>query len=165
MNPNSGLIYFIRTVAEEGTTMELTNPTLVCTTPTNIMAHEVAEWLSNAGISAQVMEGGNPLGGVENAGVMVSALDHPRALEALQALQQASRPQPSSLVDVPLHSEWIDVRCDRCGHEMRFPPIQKGSVENCPNCFAFIDIGSDVDYDDWNVLDVEGEQPEGSGEE
>ncbi len=43
--------------------MELTNPVLVCTTPTNILAHEVAEWLSNTGISAQVIEGSNPLGG------------------------------------------------------------------------------------------------------
>lgn len=144
--------------------MELTNPTLICTTPTNIMAHEVAEWLSNAGISAQVVEGSNPLGGPDNASIMVSAIDHPRALQALQALQRP-QPEPTGIVDVPLQSEWIDVRCERCGNEMRFPPIRKGEVENCPNCFAFIDIGSDVDYDDWNVLDVEGDAPESSEDE
>ena len=145
--------------------MELTNPTLVCTTPTNIIAHEVAEWLSNTGISAQVIEGSNPLGGPENAKIMVSAIDHPRALQALQALQQPQPEPTTGLIDVPLRSEWFDVRCEKCGHEMRFPPIRKGEIEVCPTCFAYIDIGGDVGYDDWNVLEVEGDDPEQSEDE
>lgn len=144
--------------------MELSQPTLVCTTPTNIMAHEVAQWLADQGVACQVIEGSNPLGGAENAKIMVSATDHPRAVQALQSLQQPPPPD-TSVIDVPLRSEWLDVKCERCGHEMRFPPIRKGEVENCPNCFAFIDIGSDVDYDDWNVLEVEGDEPPGDDDE
>lgn len=144
--------------------MTLSVPTLVCTTPTNILAHEVAEWLTNAGISCQVIEGSNPVGGPENAQVMVSANDHAQAVQLLQSLQQP-QPQPSSVVEVPLQSEWIDVRCERCGHQMRYPPIRKGEVENCPNCFAFIDIGTDVGYDDWNVLESEEEPKDDFSEE
>mgnify|MGYP003347809788 CR=1 FL=1 len=94
--------------------MELSQPVLLCTIPTNVMAHEVAQWLADQGIACQVIEGSDPLGGVENARIMVSVEDHPRGIQALQSIQRPA-PRPAPTVEVPLRASMIDVKCERCG--------------------------------------------------
>lgn len=154
--------------------MELHDPVAIYTAASNIEAYEIVELLQGAEIPAQVIEDMNLLDGlnppVHAAKVWVSSRDLDRAAEVTQGYE--ARIQQRELahhVPVDLQSEWIDARCDKCGTVTRYAPIQKGTVENCPNCYAFMDIGSDVDFDDWNVLEVEsdgeGAEPEAESEE
>lgn len=149
--------------------MELHDPVAIYTAASDLEAYEIVELLQGAEIPAQVIEDMNLLNGlnppVHAAKVWVSSRDLERATAVTQAYE--ARIQQRELVHhvpVDLQSEWIDARCDKCGTVTRYSPIQKGTVENCPNCYAFMDIGSDVDFDDWNVIDVENDG-EGAGAE
>ena len=142
--------------------MELHDPVAIYTAASDLEAYEIVELLQGAEIPAQVIEDMNLLDGlnppVHAAKVWVSSRDMERATAVTQAYE--ARIQQRELahhVPVDLQSEWIDARCDKCGTVTRYAPIQKGTVENCPNCYAFMDIGSDVDFDDWNVIEVEND--------
>ena len=142
--------------------MELHDPVAIYTAASDLEAYEIVELLQGSEIPAQVIEDMNLLDGlnppVHAAKVWVSSRDMERATAVTQAYE--ARIQQRELahhVPVDLQSEWIDARCDKCGTVTRYAPIQKGTVENCPKCYAFIDIGSDVDFDDWNVIEVEND--------
>ena len=142
--------------------MELHDPVAIYTAASDLEAYEIVELLQGSEIPAQVIEDMNLLDGlnppVHAAKVWVSSRDMERATAVTQAYE--ARIQQRELahhVPVDLQSEWIDARCDKCGTVTRYAPIQKGTVENCPNCYAFMDIGSDVDFDDWNVIEVEND--------
>lgn len=38
----------------------------------------------------------------------------------------------------------VDVRCEECGKETKFPAAERGSVQNCPHCGAYVDVGEDT---------------------
>lgn len=145
--------------------MELHDPVAVYTAASDLEAYEIVELLQGAEIPAQVIEDMNLLDGlnppVHAAKVWVSSRDLDRATAVTQGYEarvlQRDLAHHVPHVPVDLQSEWIDARCDKCGTVTRYAPIQKGSVENCPKCYAFMDIGSDVDFDDWNVIDVESD--------
>ena len=140
--------------------MELHDPVAIYTAASDLEAYEIVELLQGAEIPAQVIEDMNLLDGlnppVHAAKVWVASADLERATAVTRGYE--ARVQQRDLahhVAVDLNSEWIDARCDKCGTVTRYAPIQKGTVENCPNCYAFMDIGNDVDFDDWNVIDAE----------
>ena len=155
--------------------MELHDPVAVYTAGSNLEAHQLAEAMLAAGIQAQPIEDNSSMGVLEGGSnstsnhpqVWVSAVDLERAAVVIQAFEmEARRPQIllGNQVEVELSAEWIDAECDKCGTVTRYAPIAKGTVVNCPSCYAFMDVGNDVDYDDWNVIEVESDS-EDSGED
>ena len=153
--------------------MELHDPVAIYTAASDLEAYEIVELLQGAEIPAQVIEDMNLFDGlnppVHAAKVWVSSRDLERATAVTRGYEaRIQQRELVSHVPVDLQSEWIDARCDKCGTVTRYAPIQKGTVENCPKCYAFIDIGSDVEFDDWNVIEVEndgeGAEPEAEAE-
>lgn len=151
--------------------MELHDPVKVYAAASNLEAHQLAEELLAAGIESQVIEDNAAMGVLEGGlnstshhpEVWISSADLERASVVVLSFEaEARRPQAllGDQMTVELRAEWIDATCDKCGTVTRFAPIQKGTVENCPNCFAFMDVGSDVDFDDWNVIEHEGDEEE-----
>jgi len=49
-------------------------------------------------------------------------------------------------------SEPILVTCDECGTQSEFPAAQKGSVQNCPKCYAYVDVGEDIEFEGWDEI-------------
>jgi hypothetical protein len=153
--------------------MELHDPIVVYTAGTNLAAHQLAEQLLAAGIESQVVEDNATMGVLDGTSqhsqVWISSSQLEQARAIAQVFEQESiRPAIGNQVAVELHAEWIDATCDKCGTVTRFAPIHKGTIVNCPNCFAFMDVGDDVDYDDWNVIDqedVEGADSENESSE
>lgn len=154
--------------------MDLHDPVAIYTAASNVEAHEIAELLLVAGIAAQVVEDNSQVG--VWVGGLNSVLHKPKVwvsssdLEAATAVVRGfeERAQQRTLahqVHVDLQSEWIDARCDKCGTVTRYAPIEKGTVVNCPNCYAFMDVGGDVDFDDWNVIEAEASEAEASDED
>ena len=153
--------------------MELHDPVAIYSAASDLEAYEIVELLQGAEIPAQVIEDMNLFDGlnppVHAAKVWVSSRDLERATAVTRGYEaRIQQRELVSHVPVDLQSEWIDARCDKCGTVTRYAPIQKGTVENCPKCYAFIDIGSDVEFDDWNVIEVEndgeGAEPEAEAE-
>ena len=157
--------------------MELHDPVAIYTAASDLEAYEIVELLQGSEIPAQVIEDMNLLDGlnppVHAAKVWVASGDLERATAVTREYEaRVLQRDLAHHVPVDLNSEWIDARCDKCGTVTRYAPIQKGAVENCPNCYAFMDIGSDVDFDDWNVIDAEtngendgeGAEPEAEAE-
>lgn len=150
--------------------MKLTNPVVVYTTAIDVEAYEVAELLTVAGIQSQVIEDQTPLEGLNPpthaTQVWVASDDLPQATEIARGFEtRAQQRQLSHVVTVDLQSEWIDTRCDRCGTVTRFAPLEKGTVVNCPNCFSFMDVGDESEFDDWNVIEHEDSGSEDTGSE
>lgn len=45
----------------------------------------------------------------------------------------------------------IGVVCEECGKQAEFPATDKGSVQECPHCGAYIDVALDAGGDEWQV--------------
>ena len=39
--------------------------------------------------------------------------------------------------------------CWDCGQPLRFPARQRGNVQECPHCGAFVDVPGGEEFDDW----------------
>ena len=143
--------------------MELHDPVAIYTAASDLEAYEIVELLQGVEIPAQVVEDMNLLDGlnppVHAAKVWVSSGDLERATSEVRGYEaRIQGRQLSHQVQVDLNSEWIDARCDQCGTVTRYAPAEKGTVVNCPSCYAFMDVGGDVDFDDWNVIEHEADE-------
>jgi hypothetical protein len=108
----------------------------------------VAGWLSDQGVSAQVMnratlgglEGLTPFSplGVGTAGLEVWVEDPAQAPEALRLLaEHAAAREAKGQGGQP-----ITVACDRCGARLTFAAAQRGSTQECEHCGAYVDVES-----------------------
>ncbi|MFO1007090.1 MAG: hypothetical protein U0929_14105 [Planctomycetaceae bacterium] len=147
--------------------MELNDPVAIYTAGSNLDARQLVLALQAVGIESQVIEdiwvgGLNPQ--IHKTRLWVSKDNVDKAGAVIQEfeLRNSLRFQAQG-TPVELHAEWIDATCDKCGTVTRFAPIHKGTIANCPHCFAFMDVGDDVDFDDWNV--IEQESNEGSDDD
>lgn len=143
--------------------MELHDPVAIYTAASDLEAYEIVELLQGSQIPAHVIEDMNLLDGlnppVHAAKVWVSSGDLERATSVVREYEvRIQERQLSHQIPVNLSSEWIDARCDKCGTVTRYAPAEKGTVVNCPSCFAYMDVGADVEFNDWNVIEHEGDE-------
>ncbi|MCA9268032.1 MAG: DUF2007 domain-containing protein [Planctomycetales bacterium] len=126
----------------------------VCDSPGN--ADVVANTLEHAGIRARVMDRatlGGLLGltvwsrtGVSARGIEVWVLDEkdvPAALKLIEAAQEELRRKQQAKESLGP----IDVTCEECGTTTSFPGKFAGGVQDCPKCFAYVDIPGDDEFD------------------
>ena len=147
--------------------MNLRQPVAVYTASKNFEAHLVSGLLNNAGIPAMVVEDDDmqimsgwlgPLSNIVKPKVWIEEADVERAKLILQEYdKQNVNRQAVDDGRVESVGPPMDVVCDECGKSSQWPAAKKGSVQNCPHCRAYIDIGDDVEFDDWNTApDDEG---------
>jgi hypothetical protein len=143
----------------------LHDPAAAYTAANNIEAHLLCTLLGNAGVEAHTVEdasqvgtwwAGGSLPGLHRPQVWVDRADLERArslLEEYEQRQDSRRPgRPSD--DGPVEAE-----CEDCGKTSVFPAKHRGTVQNCPYCGAFVDVGAGED--DWE----EAEWEEGEAED
>ncbi len=93
--------------------------------------------------------------------VIVATVDAERASEILtRALSVNDADTAEIEVDLNQLKGPISVRCERCGETTKFPGTMDGTTQECPTCFAFLDVGTLAEWNDWNVIEVEGEPDE-----
>jgi hypothetical protein len=104
-------------------------------------ANVVAGWLQGHGIPAEVMNretmGGfyyPLLAGV--TGVEVWVMDPEQTAEAIQLLGDHAL----ELVTQKPTGPPVEVICEECGQTSTFPAQQRGSVQTCPYCSAYLDV-------------------------
>jgi hypothetical protein len=142
----------------------LHDPVAVYTAANNIEAHLLCTMLGNAGVEAHTVEDVSQVGtwvgglvpGLHKPQVWIDRADLERArtlLEEYEQRQDSRRPgRPSD--DGPVEAE-----CEDCGKTSVFPAKHRGTVQNCPFCGAYLDVGGPGD--DWE----EAEREEGEAEE
>jgi|SRR5579863_2336189 len=114
-------------------------------------ADVVAVWLEEQGFATRVMNmstlGGiagltpySPLG-ISPGGIEVWVLDEPKAPLAKQMLDEHSQSLVRQAAAAAEQNGPIEVCCEECGRTAEFPAQQRGSVQECPHCGEYLDIG------------------------
>jgi hypothetical protein len=150
--------------------MAIANPVAVYAAETNQDALFIRHLLEEAGIEAGVTEdlslaGFWVLGTMPNIHRPKVWVDKSREADASALLRdyEQRRFDRSKYGDsIPTDAEPIEAKCERCGTVSRFPAVQRGSVQSCPNCRASMDVGPEEDGDEWWKA---GAEEEGEGEE
>jgi hypothetical protein len=116
----------------------------------------VAAYLTGQGITAEVMEP-NTLGGLDGLNVITGI--GARGME-VWVHDPATVPRARELLEV--HGEkleaaretragFIETECEECGARIKFPASEAGTVQDCPNCGAYLDVPDP--NDPWNEDD------------
>ncbi len=125
-------------------------------------AETAAAFLNSEGVPASVvdpsavggMEGLSLLAGASTGGREVWVRNPAAAAYARQLLAEhanelrAARERKTGL---------LQVDCEDCGAMVKFPAAMAGTVQECPNCGAYLDV-FDPD-DEWADNDVAGDGP------
>ena len=147
--------------------MSLRDPFAAYSATSNVEAHWVRNLLVDAGIEAVVIEDisqvavfvGGLLPAIHNPQVWIErdAIEQARPIlieyEQHLADRRAAEQDSSGVGGTP-----VEVLCEECGQSCEFPVAQSGSVQNCPNCGAYIDVGDATDVEGWEETPGEGQE-------
>jgi hypothetical protein len=134
--------------------MPIKDPIVAYVAASNMEAHLLKSVLLNAQIDAAVEEDVSQMGvwmfgiasQLHRPKVWVERADLDRAKQILAAYEDetaARRAADASTADM------IEVTCEDCGATSPFPAAQLGTVQTCPKCQGYIDIGDDDPGFDW----------------
>ena len=123
-----------------------------------LQAHLFVAALEQAGIKAEIQgELFNPAAATSSslisAGtvwwdaprILVIAEHAERARQLLLELELREREKAQAVDAGPP----IDVVCEECGNRASFPAVQRGSVQQCPKCWTYLDVGDEELSDGW----------------
>jgi len=125
----------------------------------NPEAHLVCNLLQNSGVNALVVEDVTQVGTwmlgmvsqIHKPEVWIDGVDRERAQTILAGYERRTAELNGRNSDGPP----IEIMCDACGRVVMFPAAQAGTVQNCPRCLAFLDVGEDSMSDEWQVTPEE----------
>jgi hypothetical protein len=135
--------------------MPLDDPIKVYFAANNIEANLLCEMLKNAGIEASPIEdhsqAGTWMGGLvpnlHRPQVWVNRCDEERArsliadFEALASERRHAHERSGS----------IRMTCEHCGAAISFSAALAGSVQACPECEEYVDVGDDGGLEGWEM--------------
>jgi predicted Zn-ribbon and HTH transcriptional regulator len=104
-------------------------------------ANVVAMWLNAQGITAfvkdQTMAGTFDFAALSTPlGIEVYVTDSDQAAQAVEALKEHYKKQAEAEAIGPP----IEATCEECGQTSSFPYSQRGLVQRCPHCKAYMDV-------------------------
>jgi hypothetical protein len=132
-------------------------------------AEIVASYLGGHDIRAEVMNQ-NTRGGFEGLslvspngvganGIEVWVLDPGRVQQAIQLLAEQEMQKITRKAAKEASGEPIDVVCEDCGETTTFPPAERGTVQSCPHCGSYIDVGDEEMVEETEEDDEDDEPP------
>lgn len=141
--------------------MPLQDPVAVYNAGTNVEAILVRDVLTDAGIEAFVVEDLSQVGAwvgglvpeIHKPQVYVDRADMERARPVLTKYdERASQLRKGDRAD---DASPIEMVCEECDGDMTFPASQRGSVQECPHCGAYVDVGESDSVEDEDDLEKE----------
>jgi hypothetical protein len=137
--------------------MALGDPVAVYCPANNVEANLVKLALINSGVQAFVTEAlpeaqGWLLGtltDIDRPQVWVDRADIERAKPILAEYERRASEHGDAASGDAAAGPPIEVVCEECGQRSSFLPAQRGSVQVCPHCNAYVDIGGDEVPEDW----------------
>ena len=133
--------------------MPLHDPIPVYNAANNLDAALVCEMLLAAGIEAYTVEDVSQVGAwmfgllpeIHKPQVWIARADIERVKPLLSEYdRRAAKPRTSN------SDSTIEVICEDCRKPSTFPGSRLGSVETCPHCGAYVDVGDDISVDSWD---------------
>lgn len=145
--------------------MALQDPISVYTPGNNVEAHMICGWLEDRGVPAFAMDDQSLAGTwllgllpqVHKPKIWVERSDAEKAKTLLAQYEEELIARQEKLKESPLGTEPISVVCEECGQTSEFPSNERGTIQNCPHCRAYIDVG-DMDLGG----EFAGEEPGGN---
>ena len=147
--------------------MPLRDPVAVYNAADNVDAHLVCNALVQAGVEAFAVDDvsvvglwwGGGLPEIHKPQVWVERSDVQRARQVLEDYERRMQQRrqaggPAETSDMPP----VEVTCEECGRQSTFPASQRGTVQDCAHCGAYVDVGEVVLPDDFPEAGL-GEAP------
>ena len=133
-------------------------PILIRRTNTVEEADIIVAWLEERGVKATVPDRDNPgvlaFGVTDVEGIEIYVADAETAERARTLLVQHDRERGAESATAGL-ADYVEVTCEECGQVNSFASDALGSVQECSQCGAFLDMpGADI---------AEGDIPEAEG--
>jgi hypothetical protein len=138
--------------------MALRDPVAVYNAANNVEAHSVRNALAHAGLEAFVTEDISQVGTwmfglipeIHKPQVWVERADIERAKPILDDYERrAAELRESSSPEEAPAGPAIDVLCEECGQCSSFPAAQRGSVQQCKHCGAYVDVETETSSEEW----------------
>ncbi len=136
--------------------MSMQEPNVIYTAVSNLEAHFLCNLLVDSGIEAAVVEDNSQAGAwiggnasqLHHPKVLVDQSDIDRAKPILEQYEQRSteRRAAGRVSD----GEPILVWCEECGEQSQYPAAQSGTVQSCPKCLAYVDVGEEPELEGWD---------------
>jgi Putative prokaryotic signal transducing protein len=147
--------------------MALTNPVAIYNATTNTEAQLLAHMLGQAGIEAHVTEDlslaglwwGGTIPSIHTPKVWVDQADSEAAVPVLQEYERKRHEQAQIEQATPAATGPVTATCPECGQTSGFPVKARGTVQNCPHCRAYMDVGEDDTTGDWGTPDDNTDEP------
>lgn len=138
--------------------MSLQNPVVAYTAATNVEAHLLSAMLEDAGVPAvavdDVSQVGNWMGGIASQihkpQVWVEKADRDRARTLLMEYEQRNAERRAAEARVIDDRSTLRVTCESCGRQVEYPGSKRNTIQTCPHCQTFVDVGEVVADADWD---------------
>jgi hypothetical protein len=135
-----------------GVSMALRDPVAVYKAATAVEAHIVKTALSASGVEAHVTEVvseeetwfGGPVPDIHRPQVWIERTDMDRAKPVLDEFQRRSGALQEAGAEGGAPGPVIEVDCEECGQRSAFPAVQRGSVQQCHHCGAYVDVETET---------------------
>ena len=101
----------------------------------------IVAWLAEQGVTATIPDrdsfGTFAFGATDTEDVQICVADEATAerARALLAEHQKGHPAPADA-----HGAMVEVACEECKEMCSYPAEQRGSVQECPHCGAYVDV-------------------------
>lgn len=140
--------------------MGFRDPVAIYDAASNLEAALVRDGLIAAGIEAFLVEDvsqagawvGGLMPGIHKPQVWVDRADVARATPVLVAFEERAAlsrdGNAASATEPP-----IEAVCEGCDSRALFPATQRGTVQECPNCGEYVDVGDSELPEDWTDAD------------
>lgn len=130
--------------------MAMVDPVKIYAAKSNVQADMIRASLQAAGIEAFAGEDSSPAGiwaggtlpSATDSSIWVSRADADRAVALIgeQERVDAERADAEGIE--------VEVTCEECGKAATFPSSQRGTVQECPHCGAYLDVDVDDQPDE-----------------
>lgn len=142
--------------------MALRDPVAAYNAANNVEAHLVRNALLLSGVEAHVTEDvsqvGTWLGGlipeIHKPQVWIDRADIERAKPILDGFERRAAELRGTRAEGDAAEPPIEAICEDCGGRASFPAAQRGSVQQCPHCRAYLDVGGEAWSDDWSETEA-----------
>jgi hypothetical protein len=138
--------------------MALRDPVAAYNAANNVEAHLVCNALLSQGVEAHVIEDVSQVGTwalglvpeLHKPQVWIERSDVDRAKPVLDDFERrAAELRTTTAKPEAADESAVEVVCDECGRSASFPAAQRGSVQQCPHCRGYIDVGADEFSEEW----------------
>ncbi len=125
--------------------MDLKKPVVVYVAGSNLESHLIVTMLVNQGIPAYAVEDQSgasiwmfgTISQFHKPKIYVEETDVERATELIEHYEKTERERRSAQGT----DRSIEVTCEECGKTARFPESLRGTVQDCPHCGEYVDVG------------------------